>query len=67
MAGLPVIVSVGGEERSQLEPSRTTVEAINAVGGTAVYLELEGQGHVPMIRPATPQILAFFAEHSRHE
>jgi predicted peptidase len=61
MRTIPVMVSVGGEETGQLEPSRTTVAEINAAGGTAVYLELEGQGHVPMIRPAVPQILDFFA------
>jgi predicted peptidase len=67
MKDMPVMVSVGGEETGQLEPSRTTVEGINEAGGTAVYLELEGQGHVPMIRPAVPEILAFFAQHRKRE
>jgi predicted peptidase len=65
MKRLPVMVAVGGEETGQLEPSRTTVEEINAAGGTAVYLELENQGHVPMIRPATPQVLEFFEGHRK--
>jgi predicted peptidase len=67
MLDLPVLVSVGGEETGQLEPSRTTVAEISAVGGTAVYLELGGEGHVPMIRPAMPQVLAFFAQHAKDE
>jgi predicted peptidase len=65
MVNLPVLVSVGGEETGQLEPSRTTVAEISAAGGTAEYLELGGEGHVPMIRPAVPQILAFFAQHTK--
>lgn len=67
MKHIPVMVAVGGEETGQLEASRTTVQEINAAGGTAVYLELEGQGHVPMIRPATPQVLDFFAQHGKVE
>jgi poly(3-hydroxybutyrate) depolymerase len=65
MARLPVMVAVGGEETGQLAPSRSTVEQIEAAGGTAVYLELAGEGHVPMIRPAMPQVLAFLARHRR--
>jgi predicted peptidase len=65
MAHLAVMVAVGGEETGQLEPSRTTVDQIEAAGGTAAYRELAGQGHVPMIRPAMPQVLAFLAEHRR--
>ena len=64
-ADTPVIVAVGGEETEQLEPSMDAVDAINAVGGTAVYLELEDAGHVPMIRPAVPKILEFFATHGK--
>lgn len=65
MVDLPVMVAVGGEETGQLESSRSTVEEINTAGGTAVYLELEGQGHVPMIRPAMPEVLAFLGRYSR--
>lgn len=67
MAKVPVMVAVGGAEADQLEPSKTAVKEINAAGGTAVYLELEGQGHVPMIRPATPKILEFFAQHRKRK
>jgi predicted peptidase len=65
MAKIPVIVSVGGEETAQLAPSKEAVDQINAAGGEAVYLEIEGAGHVPMIRGATPAILEFFAKHAK--
>jgi predicted peptidase len=65
LTDFPVMVAVGGEEDTQLEPSQAAVERINAAGGTAEYLEIEGAGHVPMIRPATPQILDFFAHYTR--
>lgn len=64
-AKIPVMAAVGGEETGQLAGTRAAVEEINAAGGTAVYLEIPDAGHVPMIRPAVPQILAFFAGHRR--
>jgi poly(3-hydroxybutyrate) depolymerase len=63
--GIPVIAAVGGEETGQLAGTKAAVDEINAAGGTAVYLEIEGAGHVPMIRTAAPQVLDFFAEHGK--
>lgn len=64
-ARIPVMAAVGAEETGQIAGTKAAVEEINRAGGKAVYLEVPNAGHVPMIRPAVPQILAFFAEHSR--
>ena len=66
-ARIPVIAAVGGDETGQLEGTQAAVNEINAAGGTAVYLAIPDAGHMPMIGPAVPQILEFFAEHSKAE
>ena len=56
----PLTAQAGGYDTPMLYSARHM-----GMGGTAVYLELEGQGHVPMIRPAMPQVLDFLAGHRR--
>jgi poly(3-hydroxybutyrate) depolymerase len=64
-AKIPVLASVGSEETGQHAGTKAAVNEINAAGGAAVYLEIEGAGHVPMIRPATSKILEFFDKHKK--
>lgn len=64
---VPMMIAVGELEDNQIEENRAAVETMNAAGGEAVYLEIEGGDHGSMVPPSTPQVLDFFAAVAQRE
>lgn len=60
LTDIPMMISVGSEETDSLAGTKAAVDAVNAAGGSAVYLEIENGTHGGMIAPAMPQVLDFF-------
>jgi predicted peptidase len=66
LENVAVHVSIGGDETAAwVEASRAQVETMKAMGLTVAYYEPEGASHGSMIAPTVPEVLAFFADHSK--
>ena len=66
LENVAVHVSIGGAETAAwVEASRAQVETMKAMGLTVAYYEPEGASHGSMIAPTVPEVLAFFANHSK--
>jgi predicted peptidase len=61
LVSVPMMILVGSKEANQVDDTRAAVDALNASGGSAVYVEIADGDHVSMISPAMPQVLDFFA------
>jgi len=66
LQGVPVHVSIGGDENSAwVEASRQQVETMKAMGMETGYFEPEGESHGSMIAPTVPRALEFLSRYSK--
>jgi hypothetical protein len=66
LENVAVHVSIGGAETAAwVEASRAQVETMKAMGFVVAYYEPEGATHGSMIAPTVPEVMAFFADHSK--
>jgi predicted peptidase len=63
LAGTPVMVAVGEQEKPTVSVSKKAVAALRAAGGEDYYVEIAGGTHGSMVAPSTAQILEFFSSH----